>query len=257
MCCKPWGVSRSSSVTCTTRFTLLVKLVWMKNSCVLPVIEQRRVLQRLAVLQELLVGLLQALVRPLVLDGEVALVPDIGPTLAAAQLGRARLEGEELVGRVQRRRRGMVHQRAQVEKVLLVDLALGGCVAAPLGVCDDVDQNRTQMTRIGRMRADDTVRTPTVREGRRPAQHDPIRPFSRSVLYLPNTTTDSERERIPQLRLAAAFALREIRPSSAESVVVCSNNAATSAAATPSTCAVAASTDASPLSQCRRGGGPR
>ena len=95
--------------------------------------QQRRVLQRFPVLQQLAVGLLHAAARPFVLDGEVAAIPDIGPALAAALLGRAGLEGEELVLGVKRRWRLMLHQRAQIEKVLLRDLTFGGCVAAPLG----------------------------------------------------------------------------------------------------------------------------
>ena len=95
--------------------------------------EQWRILQRFTVLKQLLVGGGQALARPLVFDGKVPLVPDIGPAVATAQLGRAGFEGEELVLRVERGGRWVVDPGAEVEKMLLVDLSFGGCIAAPLG----------------------------------------------------------------------------------------------------------------------------
>lgn len=87
--------------------------------------QQRRIVQRLAVLQKLFIGGAQAFVWAFVLDGETSLEPHIGPAVAAAKLGDARLKGEELVLRVERSRRRMVDPRAQVEKVLLIGLAFG------------------------------------------------------------------------------------------------------------------------------------
>jgi len=55
--------------------------------------EQGRVVERLPVAQELVVGGFQVLVLALVLPGEVALLPDVGPALAAAVFGRPLLEG--------------------------------------------------------------------------------------------------------------------------------------------------------------------
>ena len=75
----------------------------------------------------------EAPVRPLVLDGEASLVPDIGPALAAILFGRARLEGKEGARRVKLHQRRVADERAQVEKMLLVDFAFGGRIAAPCG----------------------------------------------------------------------------------------------------------------------------
>jgi hypothetical protein len=62
--------------------------------------QQRRVLQRLAVLQKLLVGRLQILAFALVLPGKVTALPDIREPAAAANLLDALLEGVVLPGRV-------------------------------------------------------------------------------------------------------------------------------------------------------------
>ncbi len=58
--------------------------------------QQGRVLQRLAVLEELVVGRPEVLALPLVLPAEAVLLPDVRPALAAALLGRPLLEGEPL-----------------------------------------------------------------------------------------------------------------------------------------------------------------
>jgi len=81
--------------------------------------EQGRVVERLPVAQELVVGGLQVLVLPLVLPGEVALLPDVGPAFAAAVLGCPLLEG---VGGPLRVRVGggrLSEHPAQVDEVLL------------------------------------------------------------------------------------------------------------------------------------------
>ena len=62
--------------------------------------EERRVLEALAVLEELLVGAGEVGVLALVLPGEAAALPDIGPALAAALAISTRLEGEAGARRV-------------------------------------------------------------------------------------------------------------------------------------------------------------
>ncbi|CAA9574814.1 MAG: hypothetical protein AVDCRST_MAG19-3203 [uncultured Thermomicrobiales bacterium] len=64
--------------------------------------QQRRVLEGVAVELELAVGGGEVGVVPLVLPGEGAALPDVGPALAAGRLGGALLEGEALAGRVRR-----------------------------------------------------------------------------------------------------------------------------------------------------------
>ena len=58
--------------------------------------QQGRVVQGVAVAQELVVGGVQVLVLALVLPAEEALLPDVGEAVAAAVLGRALLEAERL-----------------------------------------------------------------------------------------------------------------------------------------------------------------
>ena len=100
--------------------------------------QQRRVLQGLAVLEELLVGRVEVLVLALVLPGEVAPLPDVGPAVAAAVLRRALLEGERLPGGVDRRGLRVADELAQVEEVLLGGGPLGEPVSLPLApkLCD-------------------------------------------------------------------------------------------------------------------------
>jgi hypothetical protein len=82
--------------------------------------EQGRVLQALAVLQQLLVGFGEVGVFALVLPGEKAALPDIGPALAAALLVGAGLEGVARAARVVLHGGGVADQAAQVDKMLLV-----------------------------------------------------------------------------------------------------------------------------------------
>src|SRR5690606_28052453 len=95
---------------------------------------QRRVFEVLAVLLKLRVGGVErrVLALALVLDGEVAAIPHVGVALLAAGLLDARLEGEELAGRVEFGRRGVPHQPAEVHEMFLVAGALFQFGARPL-----------------------------------------------------------------------------------------------------------------------------
>jgi hypothetical protein len=95
--------------------------------------QQRRVLQRLPVLEELVVRLLEARAGALVLPGEEAALPDVGPAVAAAVLARAPLEREPVALRIDLRRLRVLEQLAQVEEVLLRRRPLGEVGGAPLG----------------------------------------------------------------------------------------------------------------------------
>ena len=68
-------------------------------------------------LQELPVGRVEVLVLALVLPAEEALLPDVGPALAAGRLRRAALEGEPLALRVGGDRVGVADEPAQVDEV--------------------------------------------------------------------------------------------------------------------------------------------
>ena len=81
--------------------------------------QQRRVFERLAILEQLLVGVVEVGVPTLVFPGEVAALPDIGPALATALRADARLKGEALAGRVVFGRRRVAHQAAPIEEVFL------------------------------------------------------------------------------------------------------------------------------------------
>jgi len=76
-----------------------------------------RVLQRLAVLEELCVGGVKVLVAAFVFDGEVAAFPDVGVAVAAALLGRALLETEDGADGIGLRRGRVADQGAEVEEV--------------------------------------------------------------------------------------------------------------------------------------------
>ena len=102
--------------------------------------EERRVLEVGAVLVELEVGGVEVLVLALVLPGEVAALPDVGPAVRAVLLRSALLEGEEVAGGVDPgaiywialRAWGVVEEIAEVEEVLLGGGALGELDPAPL-----------------------------------------------------------------------------------------------------------------------------
>ncbi len=81
--------------------------------------EEGRVLQGLAVLEQLLIGFVEVGVFAFVLPGEVVFFPDVGPALAAASLGRAGFEGEGLAGGVFFGGGGVADEAAEVDEVLL------------------------------------------------------------------------------------------------------------------------------------------
>jgi hypothetical protein len=93
--------------------------------------QQRRILQRLPILQQLLVGGAQVLVLALVFPGEVAALPDIGEPAATADLLDALLEGVVGAGWVLVRG-GNIKHSAQVDEVFLRRCPLGCCAAHPL-----------------------------------------------------------------------------------------------------------------------------
>ncbi len=95
--------------------------------------KQRRIIERLAVLQELLVGLGEVGASALVFEGEEAAFPDVGPTVAAAALGGPFFEGKDLAGGVGFSRLGVADQFAEVEEMLLVGGALGEIGGSPFG----------------------------------------------------------------------------------------------------------------------------
>ena len=96
--------------------------------------ERGRVLEVLAVVEELLVRGGEVGVRALVLPPEVPALPDVGPALTArTQPLRARLERVGLAGGVGFIGRGHVQQAAEVDEVLLRGGALAARVLAPLG----------------------------------------------------------------------------------------------------------------------------
>jgi hypothetical protein len=95
--------------------------------------QQRRVLQRLAVEEELVIGGGEVFVLPFVLPGEVAAHPDIGEAFAAAGFGDPLLEGIPRAGRVGGGGRLLTEEGAEIEEVLLHDGALVLLHAAPFG----------------------------------------------------------------------------------------------------------------------------
>jgi len=94
--------------------------------------EQGRVLERLAVVEQLLVGSRQVRSLALVLPSEMVLLPDVGEPVAAGSLLGALLERIMLIGRVVVRSWVSEHP-AQVDEVLLGRGALGTRAARPLG----------------------------------------------------------------------------------------------------------------------------
>ena len=93
--------------------------------------EQRRIVERLTVLQELFVSLGEVGPSALVFESEEAALPHIGPTSAAALLGGAFFEGEGLASSIQFGGRGVADQIAEIEKVLLVGGSLGKISSRP------------------------------------------------------------------------------------------------------------------------------
>jgi len=81
--------------------------------------EQRRIVERLAVLEQLLIGGPQVLVLALVFPTEFLIEPDIGAALAIVRRINAFLEREPFSGRINISRLGMIEQLAQIEEMLL------------------------------------------------------------------------------------------------------------------------------------------
>ena len=95
--------------------------------------EQRRVLERFPVEQELVIGFVQVLVFALVLPGEEALFPNIGPALTAPLLVGSRFESEVLAGRIIFGGCGMADQATEIEEMLLSGGLLTQISVAPFG----------------------------------------------------------------------------------------------------------------------------
>lgn len=93
--------------------------------------EQGRIFEVFAVLEQLIVGGGEVFVFTFVFDGEETAFPDIGPAVAAAGFGGAALEREAVAGGIGLGGRGMAHQRAQVEEVLLCGGTLSEFDGAP------------------------------------------------------------------------------------------------------------------------------
>jgi hypothetical protein len=87
--------------------------------------EERRVLEGHGVLLELGIGGAEVLALALVLPGEVAALPDVGPALAAGGFRRAALEGISIALGVGVGRRVLAQERAEVIEVRLRGGTLG------------------------------------------------------------------------------------------------------------------------------------
>ena len=113
--------------------------------------QQGRILQRLAVVEQLAIGGRQVAARPLVLPAEVAPLPDVGPALAAARPRRPRLERVAPPRRVRLVGRRHAQQPAEVDEVLLRRGALASGVLTPLGHEGlDVDRGASHRSPAGR-----------------------------------------------------------------------------------------------------------
>ena len=77
------------------------------------------------VMSQLLHGLVQVALLLFVFPGEEPLLPDIGPAIAAADLGRALFEGEMVAHWIILGGRGVVEQPAEVNEMLLRRRAFG------------------------------------------------------------------------------------------------------------------------------------
>ncbi len=95
--------------------------------------QQRRVVQRQCVTLHLLQGLAQIAAGAFVFDGEMATLEHIGPAVATAGFAGAFFKTEVTAVLVDIGRLGVVEQFTQVEKMLLVQGALGAGLAGPFG----------------------------------------------------------------------------------------------------------------------------
>jgi hypothetical protein len=80
---------------------------------------QRRIFERRGVAGQLLQRLVEVALLLFVLPGEEILLPDVGPALAAAGLGRALLESEMVADWIVLGRCRMIEEPAQVEEMLV------------------------------------------------------------------------------------------------------------------------------------------
>ncbi len=95
--------------------------------------QQRRIFQVFAIELKLLVRFEEVAAFALIFPGEVALVPDVGPSLAAAGFMHAALEGVPGALGIGLGGFRLTQQLAKVEKVLLGRAALGEVGSFPLG----------------------------------------------------------------------------------------------------------------------------
>lgn len=95
--------------------------------------QQGRVLQILAVTEQLFVGGTQVLALAFVFDGEEALLPDIGEAIGPIQLLGESFEAERLARRIHLGRCRVTHKVAEVKEVLLAGGALLQFRPSPFG----------------------------------------------------------------------------------------------------------------------------
>ncbi|MBI2929680.1 MAG: hypothetical protein HYY24_28805 [Verrucomicrobia bacterium] len=95
--------------------------------------QQRRVVEVGAVFEKLVISGPEVFVPAFVFPAKEVLFPNVGPTVAAAVLGRASLKGEPLSFRIGRLRLGVADEFAEVEKMRLRGGALRQVNLAPLG----------------------------------------------------------------------------------------------------------------------------
>ena len=111
--------------------------------------EQGRVLQRLAVLEQLVVGGIEVFMFALVFPAEEAPFPHIGPAFAAALLGDSLLECVPFAGWVHVSRTRMLEQLTQFQEMLVRRRALGKLNLAPfLDELADAHTSGPQTTEI-------------------------------------------------------------------------------------------------------------
>ena len=86
---------------------------------------QRRIFERGRIVRQLFERLAEIALLLLVFPGEEALLPDVRPALAAANLGCALLEGEMVASGIVLCGRRVIEQAAKVDKMLMRRRALG------------------------------------------------------------------------------------------------------------------------------------
>ncbi len=139
------------------------------------------------VMRKLLHGLVEIALLLLVFPGEEALFPDVGPAIAAADLGRALFEGEMVAHRIILGGRRVVEEPAEVDEMLLRGLALGQRDRLPFldeilrghrGRADLCEAS-TRLSRVGRSGEQRGGALPGNRRRRgAAARRLPVRPFN-------------------------------------------------------------------------------